>query len=397
MALKSILSATVKDKLVLVRIDINSPIVNGKVLNNPRFKEAAKTLRFLLKKKARVVILAHQGRKGDRDYKSLYQHSHILSTHLKQKVNYIDALFEPLALKKISNLKPGHALLLRNVRDYDSELNPEKDKHYKDFCKSFDLFVNDAFSVSHRSQASIVLPPKYLESYIGLSFEKEIQALENISFNKKTMYLIGGSKIEDYFPLFDNLKNSESKILASGILANLLLVAKGIYLGYENEYLKDHSFLELIPKLRELYHKYKNQIVLPVDFAYDINGKREEKDISDLPVNSKILDIGKHSVELFRSHLNQTNNIFMKGPLGYSEMPKFSYATVEILKSVSHLSQKGSFSILSGGHLTSTLKKYKIKDHFSHVSLAGGALIAYISGKKLPGIEAIEKSNNNLN
>lgn len=386
-----------KGKKVLLRIDVNSPVVKGKILDSPRFDESSRTINFLIKRKAKVVILAHQGRKGDRDFLPLRQHAIILGKHIGKEIKYIDSLFDNRAIKAINSLRDGQAILLRNVRDYADESDVKsKDNSYISFCKNFDIFVNDAFSVSHRKQGSIIIPPRYLKSFMGIGMEKEISILKRFNVGRKinTIYLIGGAKIDDYLSLFNNLSNKRNKILASGVLANLFLVAKGCNLGYENEWLKEKGYIALASQLKEIYKKYKNQIILPVDFAIDNNGSREEIKLLDFPINQKILDVGHETVKLFKSELKNAKSIFMKGPAGFSEIPEFSYGTVSILKNISLLSKKkGVFSLLGGGHLTTSIKEYNINNNFSHISNSGGALIAYISGEKLPGLEALKIKN----
>jgi phosphoglycerate kinase len=155
------------------------------------------------------------------------------------------------------------------------------------------------------------------------------------------------------------------------------------------------KYARLLPKLMQIYNEHKNQIILPVDFAInDKNGKREEISFSGLPTKEKIWDVGHETTQLFKDQLQDANAVFMKGPLGYSELPKFSYSTIEILKEVSNLTKKKKItSLLGGGHLTTTIKKYEVPDNFSHISTSGGALIAYLSGEKLPGLNAIKKLN----
>ncbi|MEK6850457.1 MAG: phosphoglycerate kinase [Nanoarchaeota archaeon] len=391
--MKTLSNISVKGRRVLLRIDINSPIANGKVLDSPRFKESAKTISYLLKKGAGVAILAHQGRKDGKDFLSLQQHAKILSKYIGKKIRYVDDLFGDLAVDNINKLKSGDAILLANVRNYDDESLPnKKGNRYQYLCKNFDIYVNDAFSASHRKQGSIILPAKYLQSCIGIGFESEIKTIKKFKLkSKNTLYVLGGEKIEDYLSIFNNLKNKKNKVLASGVLANLLLIAKGHNFGYENKWIEEKGYSHLIPKLKLICKKYSGQIILPVDFAIEDYNTRVELDLSDLPVQSKIWDVGHETVRIFKSEINKTKSIFMKGPLGFSEIPHFSYATVEILKEISLLSKrKRIFSLIGGGHLTTTLEKYKIPNNFSYISTSGGALIAYISGEKLPGLEALE-------
>jgi phosphoglycerate kinase len=340
--------------------------------------------------------LAHQGRKGGEDYlEDLEQHARILSKNCKKQIKYIDGLFEEHALKEIIELEEGKAIMMRNVRAYEDETTLENNRFYP-FCEGFDIYVNDAFSVSHRKQGSIIIPPKVIPSCIGRGFEREINALSKFTINNKGkgVYLLGGQKVEDYLTLFNVLDNKNNKILASGVLTNLILIANGKNLGYENTWMKEKEYDKLLPKLKELYDKYKSQIVLPIDFAVgnpDINkAKRKEISLDDFPTNEKVWDAGKKTVELFKEEMQSANVIFMKGPLGYSEIKDFLFGTLEILKEVSKLSKQGAFSLLGGGHLTTTAEKHKISG-FGYVSNSGGALISFVSGEKLPGIDALEK------
>ena len=397
MKLPTLKNLNLERKSVLLRIDINSPVVKGKILDNPRFEASVKTIKYLIKKEAKITIIAHQGRKGDKDYTSLEQHASLLSKYIKKKIAYVDDLFGEKAGRAIANLKPKQIILLKNVRFYEDEVNiNDKKNHYPQFCKLFELYVNEAFSVSHRKQSSIMLLPKYLPSSVGFEFEKELKALENFSKYsvKKRIFILGGAKIDDYLPIFENLKNKNNKILAAGVLGNILLIIKGYNLGYENLWLKNHGHLILMPQLKKLYKKYKDQIILPTDFGLITEkGKRLDVNLKQAPYKYKVYDVGEKTIEIFKGYLEQADYIFMKGPLGFSEIEKFSYGTKKILRYVSDLTKnKKTFSILGGGHLSTTISKYKILNNFSYVSLSGGALIQYISGEKLPGILAIEKS-----
>ncbi|MBX4196797.1 phosphoglycerate kinase [Candidatus Pacearchaeota archaeon] len=379
-----------QNEKILLRVDINSPVVEGKILDSPRMAEAAEMIRVLLEMKARVIVIAHQGRKGDSDFLPLKQHADLLSKKIGKTIQYIDDLFGERVEYVIAGLKPGEAIMLRNVREYDDEKDVDsKNNRYHSFSTLFDAYVNDAFSVCHRKQGSIVIPPQHLESAMGNNFEKELKAVERFKEARgKGVYLIGGSKIEDYIPLFNVLKSKNNLVLASGVLANVFLVAKEIDLGYEKKWIKEKGYHKLIPQLKGVLRKYGKQIILPVDFAFGDKIRKERK-LKQAPFKEKIWDVGHDTVALFKKHIDLADIIFMKGPLGYSELPLFGYGTVEIL---THISKKKAFSLLGGGHLTTTIQHYHIPNHFSYISTSGGALIAAISGEKLPGLEALEKS-----
>ncbi len=396
MVLKTLSEINPAGRLILLRIDINSPVVNGKILENPRFEAASETIKELIAKKAKIAIIAHQGRKEDKDFLPLEQHAKILSKYAKNNIRYVDDLFGETAEKAIKELKSGEVILLKNVREYRDESPPfKKNNGYVRLCRLFDFYVNDAFSVSHREQGSIILPPKYLKSVIGRQFESELKALEKFRFNEdnKIALLLGGAKAEDLLPLFNLVKYKQSKILASGVLANLLLVASGHNLGYETNWLKEKGYFALIPKLKKLYIKHREQIILPVDFCLNVKNKRKEVLLEGAPFEFKIYDVGRETIALFKKHLNDANFIFMKGPLGFSEIPEFSLGTKEILIHLSNKTKNGeAYTLIGGGHSITTIEKYNLPKTFSHISLSGGALIAYISGEKLPGIAALEKS-----
>ncbi len=395
MTLKTLSQINVKNKYVLLRIDVNSPVVKGKVQDNPRFKASSKTLGEMLENGAKVAILAHQGRKGDPDFLSLAQHAEILSKYVDGEILYVDDLFGKKAKETIQSLKSGEGILLKNVRAYSEEADIKRSGKYKSLCALFDFYVNDAFSVSHREQGSIVLPPRYLPSVMGRQFESELSALEELTLkrSKRITISLGGAKVEDYLLLFNLLNSKRNKLLASGVLANLLLLASGYDLGYESQWLKEHDYTKLIPHLKRLLRKYESQIILPVDFGLNVNNKRQNASLEQAPFKYKIMDVGPQTAEQFKRGAAESDIIFVKGPLGFSEIQAFSSSTVEFLRYLSKLSKsKKLYTLIGGGHLTSTLAKYKIPNTFSYISLSGGALIKYLSGEKLPGLSAIKKS-----
>ncbi len=394
MALKTLDNYELSNRRILIRIDINAALINNKPLDSPRFTEHAITISELIKKKAKVIIIAHQGRKGDTDCISLKDHAEILASHVKSKIEFCPDLFGKEAQKAIENLKGGDSILLENVRFYpDEDIKYEKNNYLK-FCKQFDLFINDAFSVSHRAQGSIIFPPKFLPSTMGRIFQKEIIAADHFVKDKseKKVYLLGGSKLEDYISFFKVLNEKNNKILASGVLGNAFLACQGIDLGYENKWLKEKGYDKLFPKLKDLLNKYKDQIILPIDFAIGTK-KREEILLEKAPIEEKLLDIGSTTIALFKEHIARASAIFVKGPLGFCENSLFSKGTVEILKYISSQTKnKKTYSLLGGGHLTTTLMTYNIPNNFSSISLSGGALMAYLTGEPLPGLEALKRS-----
>lgn len=391
--MKKIMPSLLKGKKVLLRLDLNSAVYKNKIIPNPRFIEHAKTLKFLSKSGAKITILAHQGRKGDKDYlKNLSQHAKLLQKLSKVKVKYVNGLFEKTSINEINKLKSGQAILLRNVRSYEDELNPnKKNNRFINFSKNFDLYINDAFSICHRNQSSITIPPKAIPSFAGPVLLKEINGADKFKSyeNKKLIISLGGEKVSDYFPLFKKFAKKDTKFILGGVLANLFLQDKGVNFGYESLWMKENNYRKPFRKIKELISTKSKKLLLPQDFAVK-ETKRKEISIKDLPTNKKIKDIGKKTINDFKEVIKKADAILVKGPMGFSEIPGFEIGTVEILKEIAkRTKQKKLYSLIGGGHSTTTIEKFKIKG-FSHISLSGGALIKYLCGEKLPGLEVLK-------
>jgi len=379
--MKTISNFNLKNKTVLLRCDLNSDVVNGKVLESERIKEAARTISLLKKKKAKVVILAHQGTPKKSDFLSLEQHSKQLNKFTKTK--FIKDILGKKSEKEIKSLKAGEALLLENIRFEKDEFAPEKEKEnkiVKFFLPLIDIYINDAFSVCHRKQTSIVTLPKYFISGIGLLVEEELNALKKIKI-KNCLYILGGAKPQDNIKLL-----GKNNVLACGLFGQLCLIAKGKDLGEQNKYLKK-NITDFDKVIKELKPKLKN-VQTPIDFAVKVKEKRVEIPIEEFPSKYEIFDIGKKTQELYKNKIKNAKSIYMKGPAGFCSDKRFCQGTNEILKAVSNI--KG-FSVIGGGHLSDAIKLMKInKNKFNHISLSGGALLNYIAGEKLPGLEVLK-------
>ena len=378
-----------RGKVVLVRADLNSDVrvsrVAGrgsrvaKVLESERIRASAETIKELKRKGAKVVVLAHQGRKGEVDFVNLRQHARLLNKYVN--VKFVDDVCGAKAISEIGKLESGEIILLNNVRFVADEFAPEKGKRNELYrlVKVVDFFVNDAFSVCHRAQASVVLFPKYLPSCAGRLLEKEVEVLKRIKL-KNCLYILGGAKPEDNMKLLRG-----RKILACGLFGQTCLVASGKNLGVQNKYLRKvvNDFGSVVGKLK----KKLGGVEMPIDFAVKIGGKRKELSVDDFPSEFEIFDIGEKTIERYVGEIGKARAVFVKGPAGDAADVKFSKGTISILKAVS----KCDFSLIGGGHLNDAIKKYKLKG-FSHVSLSGGATVAFLAGEKLPGIEALFQS-----
>jgi len=362
-----------KGKRVLLRVDLNSDYVNKKIILNERIKEHAKTIKELKKKKAKVVILSHQGRPGEKDFTNLKQHCKLLNKFVK--VKFVNDIIGKKSIKAILELKNGDVLLLDNVRFLKDEFKPSiNNKFVESLKKYFDVYVNDAFSVSHRKQTSIVSFPKVLPSCIGRVMERELNALKNMKI-KNTLYILGGAKPKDSILLLKG-----RKVLSCGLFGQLCLIAKGYNLGAQNIFLEDK--LKIIPKLKK---KLKN-VIMPVDFAIKVNGKRKELKLEEFPSKYEIYDVGKETMKNYVKEIKKAEAIFMKGTVGECALKEFCEGTKTILKAIE---KNKHFSIIGGGHLSDAAAKLGIKK-ISHISLSGGALLEYIAGNKLPGIEVLK-------
>jgi phosphoglycerate kinase len=393
----------VENKVVLVRVDINSPVdeKTKEVLDNERIREHSKTIKELAERGAKVVVLAHQGRKGDPDFVSLEQHAKLLEKYVGRKVEFVPDIIGEKAKQKIKSLKKGEILLLDNVRfleEETKELSPEehaKSSLVKELSKLADIFVLDAFSASHRSHASIVGFVHVLPTYAGRIMEKELisqeKALNPLGMN---VFVLGGAKPDDCLNIieymFKNKPGSIEKVLTCGTVGETFLLAKGYDLGKETkEFFEKKGFLSLIQQAKNLLKNYELEIELPVDVAFEENGKRKEISVEKLPVEKLLLDIGKKTAKKYSSIIKSARTIVMKGPAGVYEKKGFEIGTKLLLKAIAN---SKAFSLIGGGDTLLAIEKFGIdKNKFSYISLGGGALITYLSGKTMPGIEVLKR------
>ncbi len=370
-------------KKVLVRSDLNCDVVSGKVIESERIKASVKTIKELKKKGAMVVIIAHQGREGREDFVSLKQHTKLLNKYVD--VDFVDSIYDKNALERIKSMKKGDVLLLENLRFLKGEEDLKKTKYVKPLAEHFDFYVNDAFSVCHRKHASIVEFPKLLKSAAGRLLEKEVESIKSLKI-KDCLYILGGAKPEDNMKLIKS-----KKVLACGLFGQMCLIARGKDLGEQNKYLekKIDNFKKTNKVLKK---KLKGKKVLtPIDFAVSVNGKRKEIALKDFPCNYEIFDIGKKTQKMFVEEIKKAKAVYMKGPAGYCADKKFCKGTKKILKTIVKQTKRGMFSLIGGGHLSDAMNMSGVNEgQFSHVSLSGGALLNYIAGKKLPGLELLK-------
>ncbi|MDD5163933.1 MAG: phosphoglycerate kinase [Candidatus ainarchaeum sp.] len=394
MAYKFISSENVKEKTLVVRLDLNSSIESGKLIVSSRIREHGKTVEALCKKGARLVLLAHQGRKGDEDFTSLEQHALALARLSKTKVFFCP--WKSDFAKAIADLKFGQALLLDNTRfqsDEAIEKTPEehsKSQWVNSIASVSDFFVEDALSACHRSHASVVGFGPLLPCFAGMQLEKEIIALEKFETSKNRLFVLGGAKIDDSVKMIGFLLENRKAdaVCLGGLLGELFLKAKGIMLGAKDNFFSEKGFDRLVPKAGEILNNFSQQIFLPLDVAVDENGKRKEVLAGRLPSNFPIMDIGAGTIFAIKEKISSADFFVFNGPLGIFEKKGFELGTKEIFAA---LKKSGKQGILGGGDTETALQGlgFSLKD-FYHVSLAGKALLEYLSGKKLPGLEILK-------
>lgn len=386
------------NKRVLLRVDFNSPMdPNGNILDDKRIKSHLDTLRAL--EDCRVVLMAHQSRAGKKDYTTLEAHARLLTRLLRRDVSYIDDIFGSHAQESIKSLRPGEVILLENTRFYAEEnMNRSPADHAKShmvrkLAPLFDLFVNDAFAVSHRSHCSVVGFTEVLPSIAGILMDREITALDRALKGDEhpTVFSLGGTKADDSIKVTQNVlsRGGADKILTSGVVATVFMMAKGIDVGEANrKFVEDQEYMEQIPIAAKLLQDYPDKIVLPVDVALNQNGERVEISVDRLPTPLPIADIGLETIVSYSKYMKEARVTVLNGPTGIFEQEKFKLGTSELLKAAT----LSSYSIAGGGHSVAAIEQLDLESKFSHVSMGGGASITYLSGEPLPGIEALKKA-----
>ncbi|MGQ9479094.1 MAG: phosphoglycerate kinase [Thermoproteota archaeon] len=386
-------------KTVILRVDINSPLdpKTMEIIDDSRIREHSATINELLNKNAKVVVLGHQGRKGDPDFSDFSRHYRAMLKYVS-RLKYVDDIIGVRAINAIRDLELGEALLLENVRILDEETEAKTpQEHAKGSLVSAlapfaDIFVNDAFSASHRAHASIVGFTAVLPSAAGRVMERELKALEKVVDNpsKPCIYVLGGAKAKETFKVIENVldRNIADKVILGGMIAQVFHEASGFRLGEVNSKLIVEKGLD---KFREnaskILGKHFMRIMLPYDYAADVNGERVEYMVSQLPVEYPLKDIGSETIRVYSRELKNASTIVFNGPLGVFEEDAFAKGTVELYRAAA---SSNAFSVVGGGHSISALEKAGAYDKIGFVSTAGGALISYLSGEKLPGVEALK-------
>jgi len=384
-----------EDKKVFLRVDINTPVHpdTGELIEQARLEEAAATIGDLSRSK--VVVASHQGRVGRSDYISLGRHAETLQVILRKPVKFVPDVFGPEALREIDALTPGEVLVLDNLRftaEENQEYKPaeaEKTFLVSRIQNHIDACVLDAFSTAHRASPTIVGFAGLVQTCAGRTVGKELRMLDRIVSVEKGPYVtvLGGAKVSDRLEAIDALVANKraDKVLLCGVVGLVFMKAAGRYKGE----LKIDGEQKYVLKARQLIDEDPERFAMPIDVGIKVDGSRRDVDVKELSAQPQVLDIGPKTVERYERHIKGAGTVFMSGPPGAFEWDAFSYGTEHLLKA---MASSLATTIISGGHLSSALRKYGIHEQIDHISTAGGALVQYLAGKRLPLIDALERA-----
>jgi len=382
-------------KRVFLRVDVNTPIhpKTGKLMEQARLEEAALTIRDLPKSK--VVVASHQGRVGRSDYVSLEAHAKALGEIVGKQIEFVPDVFGPKALSDIDSLHEGGILLLDNLRftaEENQEYKPaeaEKTFLVRRLGEHVDACVLDAFSTAHRASPSIVGFAGLVPTAAGRTVGRELRMLDRIVSVEKGPYVtvLGGAKVSDRLEAIDALiaNNRADRVLLCGVVGLVFLKAAGKLrgdLGIDGE-------VKLVQKARQLMDDDPERFTMPVDVGVKVDDSRKDAEPSGVSSATQVWDIGPKTVESYSRYIKGAGTVFMSGPPGAFEWDAFSLGTEGLLRA---MASSLATTIISGGHLSTALRKYGIHDQIDHISTAGGALVQYLAGKRLPLIDALERS-----
>ena len=384
-----------KDKKVLLRVDLNVPIKNGTITETSRIEKIIPTIKLLVQKQAKIIILSHIGRPKGKIVKgmSLEPISKKLASLLNREVLFDNNLIDENTISKVNNIQSGSIMMLENVRYNEGEESNDQ-KFSKKLSKLGHIYINDAFSCSHRAHASVEGITKYLPSYFGLQITEEINALKKITseIKKPVTLIIGGSKISTKINIINNLIKKFDNIIIVGGMANTMLGNTGIKIGKS---ICENDSKHLVKEIFENSKKYNCKITCPVDVVVSksLDGEGKEKNIEEINDDEIILDIGTKTINSIKTIINNSNTILWNGPAGYFENANFQNGTKQILETISQKTLNDKiFSVAGGGETVSAINKFKKSNSFTFVSTAGGAFLEYLEGKTLPAIKALNQN-----
>lgn len=381
--------AEVEGRKVLLRTDLNLPVEDGRPQKTVRFRRYLETIRELSERGARTMVVAHQGRPARDDFLSLEKHSEMLSDALDQEVNFVESFFGSEPEEAIDSMGNGDICMLENVRFLSEELqSASPEKHSRDFfvqnlAGGFDLYVDDAFSAAHRSHGSMVGFTELLDSYAGPIMRRELENCSKVRDRfEEGLLVLGGEKPSDIIGMMEEMIESVDKVLLGGVPGELALKIEGNSLGEKEAWIEEHEFDAKASELEKMLENYGDKIVLPEDVRTESGNYR----VSEVPEDEMTWDIGEKTQEEYVEAIEEADSVVMKGPMGAFDQghEKGSKAVIDTMAS------EEAYTVIGGGHTSSLVHRFdhEIKD-FSHVSIAGGAFVRYMSGEKLAAVEAL--------
>ncbi|MDA8858568.1 phosphoglycerate kinase [Candidatus Pelagibacter sp.] len=379
-------------KKVLLRLDLNVPLDNGKITDTTRIDKILPTINFLLKSEAKIIILSHVGRPKGKVVSglSLKPICEDLKNKLNENIRLVSKNIKEIKPTDLFNERDEKIVILENLRFYEEE---EKNDNIfaKHLASLADIYVNDAFSCSHRAHASIFEITKFIPSYAGLQLNLEINALTKITseIQRPITCIIGGSKISSKINIIKNLIAKFDNIIIVGGMANNILKYKEYEIGKS---IQENDCKEIIEEIFSLSKKENCKIIYPEDvmIGKDLDGSAEIKELDDVSKDELILDIGPKTIKAINLLIEESSTILWNGPAGYFENPNFAKGSIAIAKKVIEKNKNNTiYSVAGGGDTVSLLNSIGAISNFNFVSTAGGAFLEYLEGKELPGIKAL--------
>jgi phosphoglycerate kinase len=384
---KTVKDIDLKGKRVLMRVDFNVPMQDGKVTDDKRIRASLPTIQYVLEQGASLILMSHLGRpKGGPDPEfSLKAAADVLSSHLGVPVKMAPDTIDAEAERMARELKPGEVLMLENTR-----FNKGEEKNDLELAKRMaalaDVFVSDAFGSAHRAHSSTEGVARFLPAVSGFLMEQELEYLGRAVANPEHPYIaiLGGAKISDKIDVVESLLSRADKVIIGGGMANTFLAAQGLDM---QDSLVEEASLETAKSIME---KAGDKLVLPLDAViadkFEAEANSQVVDVDKIPPGWRMMDVGPKTLELYKQVLDGARLIVWNGPVGVFEMPKFAEGTFALAKM---LADSGATTVIGGGDSASAVKKAGVAKQMTHVSTGGGASLEYLEGKELPGVAAL--------
>ena len=386
----------VNGKRIIVRLDLNVPIKNSKIDDDTRIKVVEPFINKLIKDKAKIILISHLGRPKGKIIPELSLNPifDYFQKKLDGKIYFYKEKIDEKAVDATKALNPGEVLLFENIRFYKEE-EDDKETFAKSLSKLGDIYVNEAFSCSHRKQASMHKITKFIESYGGPILEKEIQSIDLIIKNKKepVTCIIGGSKVSTKINILSSLSQKVDNLIIVGAMANNFLKFKGINIGLS---LVEKGAGNIVKNINILAEKNNCKLIIPVDCntSSNVDGNPIYKYLKDVSSDDMILDIGKDTINLISNVIDESKTVFWNGPAGYYENKNFLTGSLSLAKKIAENTRsKSLISIVGGGDTVAAIKNTGLEKVFTHLSTAGGAFLESLEGKELPGIKVLKKNS----